>query len=92
MITTVSISIILGLVCILIFWIKKKNLPKLETLVILFLNGSLFSGGIASVYLGLTGEFFKDNTLNDYRLWITISGLVMFYLGYKILVQEMTEH
>ncbi|MBS3111996.1 hypothetical protein J4459_01920 [Candidatus Woesearchaeota archaeon] len=89
MISDVQISIILGFCCIFLFLFKKRRIPSLDTLVILFLNGSLFYGAFISLYLGLTGNFINSNNLEDYRLWITVGGLVLLYLAYKLLLQEI---
>lgn len=76
---------------ILLVTIKKRRLPSLMKTVYLFLIGPTLYGGIASIYLGVTGSFIFKDQLEDYRIWITLAGIVLLWVGWHTIGKELSD-
>lgn len=75
---------------VLIICVKKWEILSLDKIAYLFLIGSIIFGGIASLYLGITGKYLFNESLDDYKMWISLSGLVLLWLGYDIIRKELS--
>ena len=51
--------------------------------------GSTAYGGLASLYLGITGDYLFVNNIDSYRIWISLSGLVLLWLFQDVIRREM---
>ncbi len=82
--------ILLGIFVVLIICIKKWEILPLDRVAYLFLIGSVIFGGLSSLHLGITGKYLFNESLDDYRTWISLGGLVLLWLGYDVIRKELS--
>lgn len=83
----IILPIIFGFITIGLVKLKKKKLG-LPKLAFLFLMGAIAYGGLASLYLGLTGDYLFVENMDSYRIWISLSGLVLLWLFQDVIRKE----
>lgn len=83
------LPILLGLITIIVVNIFSKRKMQLPKICFLFLMGSTLYGGMACLYLGFSGNFLFTETIDSYRLWISLAGLVLLWMFQDVIRKEM---